>query len=139
MKSIRRLILIVYIVLLLGIMRICILTIPFRYYARRLKKVYATSSLLSEKVQLGYARLIGRFITKVSRFTPWQSKCLVQALVAKILFRRFKIMNNMFIGVGFDDKGKFIAHTWIDVGGVTVLGGVDNTRFKIMSSFADSF
>ena len=137
-RYIRRFILYISIIILLALMRICILIIPFRIIAKRLTIVYTKTTTLNEHKRLGYALLIGRTISKISQKTPWQSKCLVQALVAKILLRRFKITNNLVIGVGFDTGSEFIAHAWVDVGGITIVGETKKNLYKSIKSFADT-
>ena len=139
MSILRYSLLIVSIIVLLALMRISILLFPFRYYAKRLSIIFNSPCRLSYAKQLGYARLIGRSIAIVSRYTPWQSKCLVQALVAKLLLRRFKIENILVIGVNFDKGTDFIAHAWVDVASTTMVGGTDNKQYKAIKSFADTY
>jgi hypothetical protein len=120
-------------------MRLCILTIPFRFYARRFTKTYTKTSALNQKKCLGYARLIGRTVAKISDHTPWESKCLVQAMATKILLRRFRISNDMLIGVAYDEQDKFIAHAWIKVEDTVIVGGAKSEEtYKVIQSFADT-
>lgn len=134
---------------LLGIFQVIILTVPFGIYARQLSKVLpnSASGKLQNKypprndfanitydnlsrTQLGYALLIGRWVTRISRYTPWPNKCLVQALLTKFLLRRFNIANTLIIGVGFEDDGKFKAHAWVNVSYATPLTPIlDNDDF----------
>ena len=134
LQTLRRVSLAMAIFGLLGVFQIIILVVPFRIYARRLSKVLPNSSSAKvdnnypprnssddinyddlTRAHLGYALLIGRMVARISPYTPWPNKCLVQALLTKFLLRQFNIANRLVIGVGFEPDGKFKAHAWVTV------------------------
>lgn len=137
MQIIRRVGLVCIVFVLLFLFRIIILTVPFKIYARRLECKFSQKSKLSLKLQNGYARLIGYTIMKISKYTPWESKCLVQSLATKFLLRRFKIPNTLIIGVGFEDDARFISHAWVNVQNTTIVGNGELEKFKQIKSFTD--
>lgn len=140
-QVIKRKCLAIIIFLLLGFFQVVIWIIPFRIYARRLDRTYARADKSIDIRQAGgYSRLIGRMVAKVAKITPWPSRCLVQALTVKFLLRRFKIANEMLIGVAMDDNHKLSAHAWVNVFEITVVGGANSAeQFKVMKVFRDSY
>lgn len=139
-QLIRRIIFAILVFILLGFFQVVIWVVPFRVYARRLNKNYIRAGNFNIRAASGYSRLIGRMVAKIARITPWPSKCLVQALTVKFLLRRFKIANEMFIGVAIDDKQKLSAHAWINVFDITVVGGTNSAeQFKVIKLFRDSY
>ena len=76
------------VIFLFSFMRIAILTIPFRILVKLFlqPKTSSCSSKLAPEKHAIYARIIGRMTASVTRYTPWQSKCLVQALACRLLF-----------------------------------------------------
>lgn len=84
-----------------------------------------------------YIRRIGWAIGAVSRYTPWESKCLVQAIVAKLLLRRQLLPNTLYLGVANGDAGKLVAHAWIRTGTRVVTGGYGLDAYTIVATFAD--
>lgn len=141
LQVMRRIIFALIIFVLLGFFQVLIWMVPFRIYARRLDRTYAQADKSVDIRQAGgYSRLIGRMVAKVAKITPWPSKCLVQALTVKFLLRRFEIANEMLIGVAMDDKHKLLAHAWVNVFEITVVGGANSAeQFKVMKIFRDSY
>lgn len=141
LQIIRRAIFAITIFMLLGLFQLLILVIPFHVYARKLDKKYTIdANHVDNRLASGYSRLIGRMVTNIAKITPWPSKCLVQALTVKFLLRKLRISSEMFIGVAIDDEQKFSAHTWVNVGEFTVVGGVNSAdKFKVMKIFKDTY
>lgn len=67
----------------------------------------------------GIARVVDRICTK----TKWESKCLVRALTAQRLLKQKGIQSTMYLGCGYDENGKMVAHAWLRVGKMYVTGG----------------
>ena len=88
--------------------------------------------------KLEVARKIGEVVDTVSRSTPWESKCLVQALVVKIMLRRRGIANTLFLGVGKDEENSLVAHAWLRCGETIITGGKGRQWFTVVGKFADS-
>lgn len=85
-----------------------------------------------------YISRIGWAIRAVSGRTPWESKCLVQAITGKVMLRRKRIHNTLYLGVAKDGDNKMQAHAWLRVGGQVLTGGgfVDNS-YTVVAMFAD--
>lgn len=115
-----------------------VLLLPFRWLAPILGKHMEESSMQEEAETMKAAMGLGWMVEAVSRYTPWESKCLVQAMVGKILLRQHRIANTLFLGVRRDEKNKLIAHSWLRCGEVIVTGGRGREQFTVVSKFADS-
>jgi hypothetical protein len=87
------------------------------------------------------AVMIGRLVAVAARFTPWQSRCLTQVLVAQRLLAKRNIPGQFQLGVQRDsdsiiDPAGFSAHAWLQCGDVIVNGAAGHERFTVVSSFS---
>ncbi|KUK65689.1 MAG: hypothetical protein XD84_0306 [Desulfotomaculum sp. 46_80] len=121
---------------LTGMVRLIILALPFRWLAPALGKHMQESPDNEDVIRLKAARRIGWIVESVSRFTPWESKCLVQAITGKIMLRQYGIANTLYLGVGKNEQS-LVAHSWLRCGKVILTGGHDLRRFTVVGKFAD--
>lgn len=77
---------------------------------------------------------VGNAVTRIAEKTPWESKCMVQALTAQYLLHRKGISTTLYLGVGKDDEGNMIAHAWIRSGRCYVTGG-DGKGMAVVGKF----
>lgn len=82
------------------------------------------------------AAKVGWAVNRMSQFTPWESKCLVQAITAQIVLRLLKIPYTLYLGLDKDESSKLIAHSWLRCGGLIVTGGREKERFIVVAKFA---
>jgi len=89
------------------------------------EKGVETGTGIPETEQLKKIALVSRRVTRVAERVPWESKCLVQAMVAQRLLRGFCIESTLYLGVGRnkDDNDKMVAHAWLRSGPYYVVGG----------------
>ena len=129
-----------------GIARAAILTVPFRHVAPYLGRHYQNEQLacIATKEQLQTAWRIGRITESVSKYTPWQSKCLVQAMMVRSLLGYYDIPYVMHLGVTKSQAGEgttvgdenvLKAHAWLSVGPWIVSGREGHRAFTIVSTF----
>ena len=122
---------------LTGIVRLAIISLPFRWLSPALGKHMQESPMNEKDLNLKAAREVGWVCEKVSRYTPWESKCLVQAIIAKIILRQLGIANTLYLGVSKDKQNGLVAHAWLRCGEIVITGGQSQERFTIVSKFAD--
>lgn len=83
-------------------------------------------SLLATEEQVLLAHKIGKTATLVSRYVPWESKCLLNAIMVKTLLKYYQIPYVIYIGMKKnheDNKNKLLlAHAWIKVKNAIVVG-----------------
>lgn len=131
----RQKILVLVTFILLGITRMLILLIPFRYvsllFGESMKETTEdVSNNMYEK-----ARSISLVINRVSKYTPWESKCLVQAFTAQLLLRFYKIPTTLYLGIDKDNY-KIQAHAWLRCGNYIVTGDGGREQFRTVAKFA---
>ena len=84
------------------------------------------------------ARHIGRTIESVARFTPWNSNCLAQALVAALCLRVARIGFSVHFGMIASEKGaaSIEAHSWVMAGAYPVTGYAESRGMTCLQTFA---
>lgn len=75
-------------------------------------------------------------VQTMSRFTPWESNCLVQACAAKYMLNRRKQQSTVYFGLAKDEQGSIIAHAWVKCGKHFVTGGDGSTHFITTGRFS---
>lgn len=124
-----------------GLIRIAILTLPCRWLARtygQYHRNYQLSPMVSEE-QCQLARRIGKIAQLAARHTPWESKCLVQALMVRTLLGFYDIPYVLCLGAR--RTGETVepikAHAWVKVGPWIVIGGEGHKAFGVTACFVE--
>ncbi|SDQ10270.1 lasso peptide biosynthesis B2 protein [Virgibacillus salinus] len=81
---------------------------------------------------------ISQTIQITSRYTLWESQCLVKAIAAMKMLERRKIESTLYLGTAKDDTGQLIAHAWLRSGPFYITGSEGMERFTVISKFAKS-
>lgn len=122
-----------------------IFVLSAKYRRRILKKPFAqwcnSIGTLGQETQLKpisgeLPAQLWYLVPRVCKHTPWESKCLVQALTAKELLNRHGYPCTLYMGVARDDSGKMIAHAWLRCGDAYITGG-NGTGYAVTTKFAD--
>lgn len=120
---------------LTAIVRCVILIVPFK----NIKKYIGVSGQESDKVSLfdpdKKIIRIKRVVNKLSKHTPWESKCLVKAMVAQHLLVENNFETTLYLGVGKDDQEKMVAHAWLRCGDIYVTGYEEIHKFVEVAKF----
>ncbi len=126
-----------FVIPLLGLARLAILLLPFRMLARCLGEDLKTTLAvpLITRHNRRVAILIGRSVRMAARYTPWESKCLAQALVAGFLLELLKIPHGLYLGVCRGSEAEMKAHAWVCSGPIFVTGGESFSDFTVVASF----
>lgn len=126
---------------LLGLSRCAVLTIPFRFLALRLGAPAGGTPcipVIGPRDQKRALR-IGRVVRMASRYTPWQSNCLTQAMTARILLGLHRIPCSFFLGVMRETENtgrcELKAHAWVSAGRIQVTGGDGFRNFAVVECF----
>lgn len=123
-----------------GVTRAVLLTLPFRSLAPFLGNHYQKVELspIVSQAQLQLARQIGQCCETIARYTPWESKCLVQAIMATALLKWYCIPYVLHLGVAKSDQPgdeKLLAHAWVKVGPSVITGRAGHQNFCVVSTF----
>ncbi|MDQ7047836.1 MAG: lasso peptide biosynthesis B2 protein [Sulfurovum sp.] len=124
--------------LMLGIMRVAILTISFKRLTRALEHGAKPKELAKlRENDLKMAQHIGKSIARASVYTPWESVCLVQALTAQKMLQRRGIAGVFYLGAMKDEEnqGKMKAHAWSQCGDNIITGERGHESFTVLSVF----
>lgn len=126
--------LILPIFILMGINRMIILIVPFKYIVTKIGKQGYEPDYGDSEVKYGRARIIGRLINYLSQYTPWESKCYVQALTAKTLLNTFRIPSTIYLGLWNSDEG-LKAHAWVKHRELIVTGAETMEKFSTVAYY----
>lgn len=122
---------------LLGVARLMLWAQPFRRLARCLgqSRRHVGYSHLLDPDQLRQAAQIGKLVRLAARHSPWQSKCLVQAMAAKVLLACMRIPATVYLGVAGSKPRGLQAHAWVTAGPVYVTGIHETRDFTVIAVF----
>lgn len=87
-------------------------------------------------IQKKYGSKISQAIHIMSRYTFWESECLVKAIAAMKMLERRGIESTLYLGTARDDNGKMIAHAWLRSGPYYITGAEGMERFTVVHTFA---
>ncbi len=123
---------------LLGIARLLVLAIPFRWLACSLGKRMNESGMMIAESDVQHARLIGQAIRSAANNTPWQSVCLPQAVAAQWMLKRRGISATLYLGVAKDEEKpeKLTAHAWLRCGEMILTGAAGHRQFTVVATFS---
>ena len=126
---------------LLGFCRAVLLLLPFRKIAPKLGVQYGDGVMMLclPEIQWHQAKQIGRVVRSAARHTPWESKCLVQAMAAKLFLSCYRIPYVLYFGVAKGQGGELKAHAWVSSGPVFVTGGGSFQGFGVVSVFVPDY
>lgn len=122
---------------LLALARMMILVVPFRRIAPLLGQTMAESSHAAPR-QRTLAKKISWAVQTTGRHTPWESKCLAQAMAAKMMLRRRRIPSTLYLGLAKDAQGALTAHAWLRCGELILTGGQNHEEFTTIACFAET-
>lgn len=122
-----------------GIARAALLTLPFRRIAPYMG-AHGQHGLCTARVtqeQQLQAWRIGRLTAMATKYTPWASTCLVQALVATWLLAYYHIPYVLHFGVArsTQQENALIAHAWLHVGQWVITGREGHKAFTVVATF----
>lgn len=125
--------------MLCGIARASINLLSLKYltpYFGLYQRSITRSTLISDK-QRHQSIMIGRSVRLAAKYTPWDSSCLTQAMVAKFWCRLYRIPYVFYIGFAksASEPSGYIAHAWITAGPVAITGGDGLKNYHVLSSY----
>lgn len=113
--------------------RMCIRFIPMPKLEKRMGIRGEESSQEETTENLKLAKLVRFHVKRVTGHTPWESKCLVQALTARTILKKKNVNTTLYLGVMKEDN-EMKAHAWLRCGNLYVTGG-DGKAFGTVAKF----
>lgn len=110
---------------------------PFREIARRLGQ-HSWESAKKEQVETDLASVqrVQQGVKIAAKRMPWNCKCYVQAIVARIMLARRGIDGTIYLGVRRGGERGIEAHAWVRSGSQVVTGAEERSTYSIVSVFA---
>ena len=90
--------------------------IPFSKLAPSLGTHMTETSMVDNPSDRESLRFVSDAIHIMSRYTFWESMCLVKAIAGMKMLKRRKIESTLYLGTAKDENGKMIAHAWLRSG-----------------------
>lgn len=79
---------------------------------------------------------ISQAIHIMSRYTFWESQCLVKAIAAMKMLEKRQIESTLYLGTARDESGELIAHAWLRSGPYYITGSEGMEKFTVVGKFA---
>lgn len=111
-------------------------SIPFSKVAPSLGEQMKETSYTSNSSNKEVLASISRAIHIMSRYTFWESQCLVKAMAGMKMLEKRNIDSTLYLGTAKDENGELIAHAWLRSGPFYITGAEVMDRFTVVSKFA---
>jgi hypothetical protein len=108
---------------------------PFLKIAPSLGEQMAETAIEANPAEEETIIRVSRAVRLMSRFTWWESKCLVMAIAGMKMLERRGIESTLYLGTGKDASGKMIAHAWLRSGTYYLTGAEEMNRFTVVAKF----
>ena len=119
--------------LLLGWARI-LKNIPFSKLAPSLGEYMIESTYHPKEKEIEVIKSVKSSIEIMSKYTFWESQCLVKAIAGMKMLRSRGIESTLYLGTGRDED-KLIAHAWLRSGSQYISGAEGMENFTVVGKF----
>ena len=102
-----------------GIFRLITILFPIKFYLQIFESKPKTHVIENDKKKI--VLLVKKTIKRISYFTPWECKCLVQAITSKKLLSFYGIHSIIALKILKTDESELIAHAKIRTKGYNEL------------------
>ncbi|MDN4861137.1 lasso peptide biosynthesis B2 protein [Priestia aryabhattai] len=110
--------------------------LPFSKIAPTLGEYMQETSISSDTYKNVILKNISNAVYTMSKYTFWESQCLVKAIAGMKMLERRHIESTLYLGTAKDEKGKLIAHAWLRSGSMYVTGSEGMERFTVVGKFS---
>lgn len=111
--------------------------LPFIKISRNLGTYMEETSTENDYSNRRTLNKISQAIHIMSRYTLWESQCMVKAIAGLKMLRRRNIESTIYFGTGRNEKGKLIAHAWLRSGSIYISGSEGMNKFTVVGKFAN--
>ncbi|MGW9103182.1 lasso peptide biosynthesis B2 protein [Priestia megaterium] len=113
--------------------------LPFSKVAPTLGERMKETSFSSNTYDHVVLKNISNSIYMMSKYTFWESQCLVKAVAGMKMLERRHIGGTIYLGTAKDENGKLIAHAWLRSGSIYVTGSEGMEKFTEIGRFSKEF
>lgn len=115
------------------VVKLIVKLLPMRWYKRILEYPGTPVDPISPNEKMVY--YVSAAVNRSSRYAPWRTRCLVDAITAKLLLQHYHIRSTLFLGVSKEGKNSLIAHAWLKYNDIFITGKRGYQKFTVVSSF----
>ncbi|MEH7076440.1 lasso peptide biosynthesis B2 protein [Neobacillus drentensis] len=110
--------------------------IPFSRVSPYLGSQMSETSFEIDPVNIKIVKQISHSIHIMSKYTFWESQCLVKAIASMRMLERRQIDSTLYLGTAKNEMGEMIAHAWLRSGPIYLTGAEEMGRFVVVCKFA---
>jgi hypothetical protein len=110
--------------------------LPLSKIAQSLGEEMKETPYVNDIKKIKTIKKVSEAINLMSRYTFWESACLVKAIAAQKMLHRRGIESTLYLGTAKDQEGNFIAHSWLRSGTFYVSGFEEMKRFTVVAKYA---
>ena len=118
----------------LAFCKLLILFFPFRSWNRRRGSFQSETLREDMSARMPLLNAIRRSLEISSRFVPWPSKCLDQALAAQRMAARRGLATTIYYGMVRGEDGKWTAHAWVRCGNQWLIGHQPGVPYTVVGT-----
>lgn len=123
--------------ILSGVFRFEMMYLPFKYLKKQMGIPRTDSSFEVPDCYYQEANKVKRIVLLACEHTPWESKCLVRAMLVQYFLKRKHIPTTIYLGVNKDELNHMKAHAWIRCGNMIVTGEYEKAHFVEVAKFSN--
>jgi hypothetical protein len=118
--------------------RFMMLFVKYKRYEKRLGVRGRKDDSVITAEQMKVVMKVKSAVIGVSKYTPWESKCMVQAVAAKWLLEKYNIPSTIYFGIMKDPQknSELKAHAWLIVGEYVMTGREGHRAFKVVNYYS---
>jgi Transglutaminase-like superfamily len=121
----------------LALVRLALLRVPLKRLAPILARPMTASTYSVEAGTQQMAQRLGWAVRIMSRYMPWDSRCLAQALTVTRMLGRRGIASTLYLGTTRDEANQLQMHAWVRCGSVVLTGGPQSPQiYTVIATFA---
>lgn len=109
--------------------------VPFARTAPKLGIAMRETSYADTDEETELIQNIARAVRIMSRYTLWESKCLVMAIACMKMLEKRRIESTLYLGTTKNEKGTMSAHAWLRTGSHYVTGAEIMDRYTVVGIF----
>jgi hypothetical protein len=122
---------------LLAVAKLLARSIPFRFLAKQLDTPNPVAASTTGAWSKSEIRKVSWAVQAIARQAPPFRQCLLQAIAARWMLKRRRILNTLFLGVRKSGAGPMLAHAWLNAAGQTVVGKFEKEDYRVIAVFGD--
>lgn len=110
--------------------------VPFSKVAPSLGNPMKETSMTTDATNKKVLASVAKSIHMMSRYTFWESECLVKAIAGLKMLEKRNIESTLYLGTAKDENGELVAHAWLRSGSYYISGSEGMAQYTVVAKFA---